>query len=157
MLPDIGVRTRVIFSLLWLSLCLLWYATTFNDYVCLVVGVAGAIMALCLGHTQRWAGLLLDFLAALVTEPNKERESRMAEEITVTRAELVEIGKSLHNWGSRHTVAAAGLGSLFAVWIAPEDWEFLIGLAGACFIAVAAYWPAIVTALRERTASKAEA
>lgn len=157
MIQKISMTARVTFSLVWMALALFMYANAFGQWWLMAAGCIVPVMVLCMGHTVRLMTFLLDFLAALVTEPDKERESRMEEEITITRAEVEEIAKNLHNMGSRNVCAIAGVGSLLAVWIAPEPLEFAVGCAGAVVIALAAYWPFVARILREQAAQKAQA
>ncbi len=156
MLPKRWTPWLIGFAVGWPLLCLWWAVNVTSDYWLFFLGALGPIVALCTKRPWKLLVFVLDFLMWLIAEPNKEREGRMEETVTMTRAEIVELGHSLHNMWSRNVAACIGLASLIALWLAPGSMEFGIGSVGAVGIVLAVYWPFIVRELRQQMAAKAE-
>lgn len=142
MLSKISIALRVGFAIVWMGLCLLWYANTFSDYVCFIAGLAGAGAALCVGRVGKFVMFLIDTVRALFAPPSSPEYERSVEG-------FLEAAKNTHNWVSRNIAAAVGMGTILLLWLAPESMEFGIGFVGLLAIPTATHWPAITRRVRE--------
>ena len=126
------------------------YAAALHDWWLAWASPAGAVALVAWRRTKGLITMMLKALEWLFAAPSLEREEHMRETVTVTRAEVEDAARNIHNWGSRNAAAAVGIGALALVGLAPESAEPLFGWIGALAIVATTQWPRIVAWMRQR-------
>lgn len=107
----------------------------------IVVAIWAAIVTFAAWRSWPWAAVLRVRRVA-----NVLFGERYADDIDLLEDDamsILEAARNVHNWGSRNAAAVAGLGTVLALWFAPERWEPFAGLLGLVAIVAATHYPAI--------------
>lgn len=68
----------------------------------------------------------------------------LKEDAGSAKAEILDLARDVHNWGSRNAAAAIGAGSLLLISVtALEGWWRVFALVAAVAVVTATHWPAL--------------
>ena len=138
MLSPISLTARVIFSFVWVSLCLLWSVSVTQEYWLLALGLVVPVGLLCSHTAWRCIVMLKDLLLALGSSPGSPEYENTVD--GVRQAAL-----AINNWASRHTASAIAMLALLLVYFTHSGFVLIVGLIA---VPVATSWPALAKRFR---------